>query len=271
MFLRLVPTYLMRAAVISAGSIAVGVPVASYAKQSNAPFQTTFEGNQVGESWRASHNWRKGGEEACIWSRVRSEVGGGSARVTTGIAPDGRTITCGEVRSLRSFGYGLFETEFTAPSVSGVVSSWTLYVAQREDQPYGEIGLFLPGTDKRVRMNHSESTYEGDEAYVELGPHTTKRTYSILWEQGRITWFVDGKLIGFKQSEAVPDRPMSVFFSTWTSGADTSWLGALDTDRLPATMKVDRFEFTPLSEACGVRPAFCSASQERSAALPVIE
>jgi endo-1,3-1,4-beta-glycanase ExoK len=202
--------------------------------------------------WMMSDGWSNGDHQNCQWTADSVTLGNGLLRLTLSDRPaGGLPYSCAEVQSNARYGYGTFEARMRVPFYSGMNANFFTFIGAQQDAPHNEIdfefiardgptlqtNLFLNGEGGREQL-HRQS---GDWAF---------RNYAIVWMPGLVQWFTDGQLVRELRGDAVPSAPQKVFFSLWSTGTLTDWLGPLDYPGQPVTLEVDRFAYTPEGAEC---------------------
>lgn len=74
--------------------------------------------------------------------------------------------------------------------------------------------------------------------------------YSFVWEEGRIRWYVDGRLIHTAQSTDLPERPQKIYLSLWGTDTLTDWMGPFHAPQSAKRMEIDWVAYTAPGEPC---------------------
>lgn len=204
------------------------------------------------DRWLVSDGWTNGAHQNCLWTADSVSLGDGLLRLTlSDRIAGGQPFSCAEVQSIARYGYGTFEARMRVPYHSGTNANFFTFIGEQQDQPHNEIdfefiakdgpvlqtNLFLNGAGGREQQ-HRQS---GDWAF---------RNYALVWMPGLVQWFTDGQLIRELRGPEVPALPQKVYFSVWSTGTLTDWLGPLVYPGQPITLEVDRFAYTPQGAPC---------------------
>ncbi|WP_226574605.1 family 16 glycosylhydrolase [Acuticoccus sediminis] len=224
-----------------------------------------------GKRWFVSNGWTNGDHQNCIWKKAALHVADGQLTLTLKREPttsgDGkaeRDYSCAELQTREVHGYGLYEARIKAAAGSGLNSAFFTFI---DKLAHDEIDVEILGRD----MSRFDSNYytdgkgENQEKIAVPSPaDETMTDYAFEWTEGRIRWYVNGKLMREVVSDDVPDAKQKVFFSLWNGAKGMSgWLGPRDDTIEERTMTVDHVGFTPIGERC-LFPGSLSCSTEWS-------
>ncbi|MGH6707994.1 MAG: family 16 glycosylhydrolase [Bradyrhizobium sp.] len=157
-----------------------------------------------------------------------------------------RSYRSGSFASVRAYGHGRFEAEIRAAPGSGLVTGFFLH----RDNPRQEIDVELTGNDPHrmlvnVFFNPGDDGaalgygYRGSPCRVELGFDATQgfHRYAIEWRPGRISWWVDGRVVHDRvgwDPTPVPHLPMRLHANLWAPRSE-ELAGRIDERTLPTT------------------------------------
>lgn len=157
-----------------------------------------------------------------------------------------RSYRSGSFASVRAFGHGRFEAEIKAARGSGLVTGFFLH----RDSPRQEIDVELTGDDRHrmlvnVYFNPGDDGaalgfgYRGSPCRVELGFDASLEfhRYAIEWRPGRISWWVDGKVVHDRvgwDPTPIPHLPMRLHANLWSPRSE-ELAGRIDERTLPTT------------------------------------
>ncbi len=99
----------------------------------------------------------------------------------------------------------------------GVVSSFFTYTGPSDDNPWDEIDIEILGKDTtKVQLNYYRNGKGGHEKMIDLGFDSSQdfHRYGFDWQQGKITWYVDGKEV-YSMSGDVPVTPSKIMMNVW--------------------------------------------------------
>lgn len=235
--------------ILGALAACVTAPVA-YA-QSGPAFHDTFDWLDRGR-WYISDGWVNGDHQNCQWEhdRVQIEDPGMTLSLTSDRGGD-QDRTCAEVQSVDRFGFGTFEVRMRAPYVSGANANFFTFIGAPQRRPHDEIDFeFLGRAGPALQTNFYADGDGQHERVDEMEDDGQFHTYAFIWEPERIRWFIDGKLIRTETGADLPDDPQKLYFSVWSTGTLTDWMGKLDDARLPVRLEVDWVAVTPLGMDC---------------------
>ena len=210
--------------------------------------------------WYVADGWNNGSHQNCTWSADQVTAEGGILRVGFAPVPKGdRQFRCGEIQSRKAYGYGTYEARLKTPSGSGLNAAFFTYVGPQQGKPHDEIDfeILLRDTSK-VDTTTFVNGKSGD-GKVGSGqslalPHASSSdfiTYAFTWEQNRLRFYLDGKLVRtMDDPKTIPSNPQRMFFSLWGSDTLTDWMGTFDKVTAPIAMEVDWVAYTPAGQAC---------------------
>ena len=205
--------------------------------------------------WYVSDGWSNGDHQNCIWSKDQVKISDGT--LLLGFAKQklkDRDYVCGEVQTKQRFGYGTYEARIKTDTGSGLNAAFFTFIGPMDKQPHDEIDFEVLTKDtSRVQLNAYASAKGGNEKLVPVSDGTDKayNDYAIVWEEGRIRWFVNGELTHTLAAPAqLPSHPQKIFFSLWGSDTLTGWMGPFVDPGRKITMEVDRVAFTVLGQPC---------------------
>jgi len=158
-----------------------------------------------------------------------------------------RQYSSGAVTTNKEFLFGYFEVVIKPPKIAGVVTGIFLH----RDSPRQEIDIeFLGNNPTKLLLNvyynpGSEGSrfdygYWGTPVLIELDFDATEEfhIYAIKWQENKIQWFVDGKIIHSRVSWAptpIPNLPMKFHMNLWPSQSQ-ELAGKLNNKLLPVTV-----------------------------------
>lgn len=185
----------------------------------------------------ASDGWHNGQMFNCTWSRNNAVIEGGVMNMSVTKGADGAYYG-GEYRSEATYGYGYYEVCMKPAKCSGVVSSFFTYT---NSPVWDEIDIEFLGKDTtKVQFNYYVNGVGGHEYLCDLGFDASAdfHVYGFDWQEGSITWYVDGKAVYTatpKQGEAFPSHNQQIMMNVWNCTGHDDWTGPLAEDSLPAT------------------------------------
>ena len=213
------------------------------------------------------------------WSRdnIRQTAEGADLDVRRHPSRSG-PYTGGEMKTLKTYGYGRYEVVMRPAKGSGLVSSFFTYTGSYEGNPHDEIDIEFLGLDtSRIHFNYFRNGKTGESATFDLpfDAADADHLYAFEWAPEGITWYVDGEPY-YKTVEGdayLPTTPGSVIFNVWTGKPFMSAWHGKPTFESGAAAHYSCVSFSPMGEqsrACSdlflPRPA--SRSSTLTAQLP---
>jgi endo-1,3-1,4-beta-glycanase ExoK len=206
--------------------------------------------------WFVSDGWSNGDHQNCNWSKEQVKVSAGTLRLgfIKQKAKD-REYVCGEVQTNQRFGYGAYEIRMKAAAGSGLNTGFFTYIGPVHKQPHDEIDFEVLGKNpSKVQINqYVDGKSVGEEKLVEVpgGADQGFNDYAFVWEKDRISWYVNGELVGEATDPAkLPSHASKIYISLWGSDTLKSWMGTFADPEAPVAAEIDRVAFTAAGEAC---------------------
>lgn len=156
-----------------------------------------------------------------------------------------RPYCSGAFASATCFQHGRFEAEIKAARGNGLITGFFLH----RDSPFQEIDVEFPGNDPQrmlinVYFNPGDDGarmgfgYRGTPCCIPLGFDASLdyHKYAIDWRPGRITWWVDGRLVHERvgwDPTPVPYLPMRLNGNLWAPRSE-ELAGQIEEDALPS-------------------------------------
>ena len=207
-----------------------------------------------GESERffSSDGWTNGSVFNTWWSGSNVLYEDGVMQLTIDENPDGseennNEYFGGEARSHEWYGYGDFEVRMKPAKKAGTASTFFTCTGdydtnlEGEPNPWDEIDIEFLGKDTtQVQFNYYVNGVGGHEYLYNLGFDASAdfHVYGFDWQEGSITWYVDGKAVYTakpEQGEAFPSHNQQIMMNVWNCTGHDDWTGPLAEDSLPAT------------------------------------
>jgi len=204
--------------------------------------------------WYVSDGWNNGKHQNCTWSKNQARVENGALRLefTEGKTKD-RDYACGEIQTKARFGYGTYEVRMKAATGSGLNSAFFTYIGPTDKKPHDEIDFEVLGKNAgEVQVNQYIGGKGGNEKLVPVagGADQGFNDYAFIWEENRIRYFVNGKLVHEVTDKAkIPSNAQKIFLSLWGTDTLKNWMGAFSYSQ-PTSMTIDRVAFTAIGEEC---------------------
>jgi len=199
--------------------------------------------------WYVSDGWANGEWQNCTWSKGQVSVANGIVTLGYEKKPyNNREYSCAEIQTTARFGYGVYEARMKTDEGSGINAAFFSYT----NSPHDEIDFEVLTKDtSKVSLNTYVSGKPHNGATVEVPSGTTQfNHYAFVWEQGRLRWYINGKLVHEATGANLPNNPQKIFFSHWGSGTFTDWMGAFADPGRKLKMEVDWVAYTAPGDAC---------------------
>ncbi|CDZ56258.1 glycoside hydrolase family 16 protein [Neorhizobium galegae] len=204
--------------------------------------------------WYVSDGWNNGKHQNCTWSKKQVKVEGGALQLSfTGDKTGDRDFACGEIQTKARFGYGTYEVRMKSATGSGLNSAFFTYIGPTDKKPHDEIDFEVLGKNTgQVQLNQYVSAKGNNEKLVPVagGADQGFNDYAFIWEESRLRYFVNGKLVHeVTDKTKIPQNPQKIFLSLWGTDTLKQWMGAFSYTQ-PTSMTVDRISFTAIGEKC---------------------
>lgn len=206
----------------------------------------------------ASDGWNNGGSFDVEWDSTAVTYENGVAKLSVIDADEGATKPYygAEMRTQKWYHYGYYGVCMKPSGVDGSVSTFFTYTGPYEEydeegnlHPWDEIDIEFVGSDTtRVQFNYyagaDPANAIGHEHWHELGFDAAEdfHEYGFLWEEDRITWYVDNEPVhqvtAKKSPEGIPSYPGRIMASHWVVNENgEAWAGAYDGSETHAEYK----------------------------------
>lgn len=202
--------------------------------------------------WFVSDGWRNGDHQSCDWSAGAVVATGGVLRLTLGpAAGDAGLLQCGEVQSEARFLYGTVEAAVRLPFAPGTNANLFMFIGPPQGEVHQEIDFeFIARDAPALQTNIYRDGTGGREMLHPVEVPGGWHDLALIWEPGRLRWYLDGALVREETGAVVPDVAQKLYLSLWSTAVMTDWLGLHDPAAGPAVMLVDRVAVTPLGQTC---------------------
>ncbi|WP_240804523.1 family 16 glycosylhydrolase [Qingshengfaniella alkalisoli] len=205
--------------------------------------------------WGVSDGWVNGDWQNCQWSRDAMNVQNGMLHLQFAAqATDNRDYVCGEIQSRKVYGYGTYEARYRTAKGSGLNAAFFTYIGPHHGQPHDEIDFEVLTRDtSMVSLNTYVSSEPNNGKRVRLPQDSDMSfiTYSFVWSEEGITWYVDGeKVHETAAGTPLPTHEQKIYASFWGSDSFPNWMGPFDPPAKALTMEVDWIAFTAEGEDC---------------------
>lgn len=206
----------------------------------------------------ASDGWNNGGSFDVEWDPTAVTYEDGVAKLSVIDADEGATKPYygAELRTQKWYNYGYYGVCMKPSGVDGSVSTFFTYTGPYEEydeegnlHPWDEIDIeFVGGDTTRVQFNYyagaDPANAIGHEHWYELGFDAAEdfHEYGFLWEEDRITWYVDNEPVhqvtAKKSPEGIPSYPSRIMASHWVvNEGGEAWAGVYDGSETHAEYK----------------------------------
>ena len=206
--------------------------------------------------WYISDGWSNGEHQNCVWSKDQVKVADGILKL--GFIKQelkGHHYACGEIQTNQRFSYGTYEVRMKAVAGSGLNTGFFTYIGPVHKQPHDEIDFEVLGKDpSKVQLNqYVNGKSVGDAKLVDVpgGADQGFNDYAFVWEKDRISWYVNGEMVGEATDPAkLPSHASKIYMSLWGSDILKSWMGEFADPGAPVAAEIDRVAFTASGEDC---------------------
>ncbi len=201
-------------------------------------------------NWYISNGWTNGAIQSCQW--MASAISADARNVKITLSDKGGSVRpygCGEMQSIKTYGYGTYSTSMKTASGSGLNSAFFTYTGT---PGHDEIDFeFLGKNTHTVQLNYFASGIGGHEKIIDLGfdAAASFHSYAFTWTPSDITWYVDGKQVyKTKAGAKMPANPSKIYLQLWSgSSLVNGWLGAFNY-KGPYNAEFAWVKFDPLAE-----------------------
>jgi beta-glucanase (GH16 family) len=210
--------------------------------------------------WQVSDGYQNSSSFNCTWRA--SSVGIDTTSpgyMTFSLKPDtagtgNPPYASGEIRSVNTFGYGLYEVRMKASPEPGVISAYVTYTGPYYGTQWDEIdiefGKFGDHSHTMLQCNYYVNGVGGHKILVDLGfdPTADYHVYAFDWEPSGIKWYVDGVLKAQTPAGAnLPVTPSRIYANLWPTYGLDNWAGTYTGN--PTRAVYDWCKFTPAGSA----------------------
>jgi len=218
---------------VCAGLLAITMVATTFVKGDADVQAATFSGSEfgvgfAGEEYGTMHKadgWSNGGMFNCTWRAANVWFDGYlNLKIDRDSATGG--YSGGEYRTNDAFGYGMYDVSLKAIKNPGVVTSFFTYTGPSDGTVWDEIDIEILGKDTtKVQFNYYTNGQGNHEYLHNLGFDSAYgfHQYGFLWQQGKITWYVDGKAV-YTATNNIPSTPGKIMLNVWPGTGVDSWL-----------------------------------------------
>jgi beta-glucanase (GH16 family) len=233
----------------------LAAPIKARPKLPSAPGFITLLGDTLNDSffYRSEYS-NPTGHYGGDWSRdnIGQSAAGADLEVRRQPSRSG-PYTGGEMKTLKTYGYGRYEVVMRPAKGSGLVSSFFTYTGSYDGNPHDEIDIEFLGLDtSRIHFNYFRNGKTGASATFDLPFDAAEadHLYAFEWAPEGITWYVDGAPY-YKTVEGdayLPTTPGSVIFNAWTGKPFMSAWHGKPTFESGASAHYSCVSFSPIGE-----------------------
>jgi len=233
----------------------LAAPIKARPKLPSAPGFITLLGDTLNDAffYRSEYS-NPTGHYGGDWSRdnIGQSAAGADLEVRRQPSRSG-PYTGGEMKTLKTYGYGRYEVVMRPAKGSGLVSSFFTYTGSYEGNPHDEIDIEFLGLDtSRIHFNYFRNGKTGASATFDLPFDAAEadHLYAFEWAPEGITWYVDGAPY-YKTVEGdayLPTTPGSVIFNVWTGKPFMSAWHGKPTFESGASAHYSCVSFSPIGE-----------------------
>lgn len=233
----------------------LAAPIKARPKLPSAPGFITLLGDTLNDAffYRSEYS-NPTGHYGGDWSRdnIGQSAAGADLEVRRQPSRSG-PYTGGEMKTLKTYGYGRYEVVMRPAKGSGLVSSFFTYTGSYEGNPHDEIDIEFLGLDtSRIHFNYFRNGKTGASATFDLPFDAAEadHLYAFEWAPEGITWYVDGAPY-YKTVEGdayLPTTPGSVIFNAWTGKPFMSAWHGKPTFESGASAHYSCVSFSPIGE-----------------------
>ncbi|MBE6837285.1 MAG: glycosyl hydrolase family protein [Ruminococcus sp.] len=209
-----------------------------------------FKDGHIANDFQIASGWSNGGVFDCIWTDNNIRFEDGVMKLIIDKMTSGNYKYSGaEYRTTEYYSYGLYEVEMKPIKNIGVVSSFFTYTGPSDNNPWDEIDIEFLGKDTtKVQFNYYTNGRGNHEYMYNLGFDASEEfhKYAFLWEEGKITWYVDGVAVHTAYNN-IPVTPGKIMMNVWPGINVDGWLGRYD-GNTPLTAEYKSMKFTPIDK-----------------------
>ena len=135
---------------------------------------------------------------------------------------------------LATMTYGRYSIRFQSDSIPGYKTAWLLWPDDDVWPAHGEIDFPEGNLDQNISaFAHWASSGGGQDAFSTSATYAAWHTATTEWAPGRITFILDGKVVG-TSTRLVPGAPMH-----WVIQSETQLSGGAPADAAAGHIRVD--------------------------------
>lgn len=209
------------------------------------------------DRWYVSSGWTNGDHQNCLWHEDQVEIASDTGRLLLSLSDVARgdhDYSCGEIQSEDAYGYGVYEARLRAPLVSGMNSNFFTHIGAPQNLPHNEIDfefIVQPGEGPVIQTNYfTNDVGKNEELHPIVDNGLEFHVYAFEWTPDHLRWFINGTLIREESHPDIPRPPQKIYFSIWSTGTLTQWMGPLKYPDDPVVLEVDYVSFQPQNSGC---------------------
>jgi beta-glucanase (GH16 family) len=196
-------------------------------------------------------DWSNGGYFLNSWHPGQLVFHNGTLSIQLQADPDlvtGKSAVSGEYRTHQNFRYGLYQARIKASNTPGTINGFFLYTGPAEGTQHDEIDIEIKGDDPtQIQVNYWSGDVEHP-TLIDLGfdASVAEHDYAFRWAEGRIEWFVDGKLVHQEDGSdgPLPVTPGKIILNHWGTVGAAPWSSEYEASATPSVMTISRVGFT---------------------------
>lgn len=180
--------------------------------------------------WYEADGWSSPG--ACEWNRNNISFSSGIMSLTLNDTVYGEeNYSCAQYQTLDTYGHGVYRARLKAAAGNGVVTGFFVYdESNGGDQDEIDVEILGKNTTQ-MQVNYFKDGVGGHESLIDLGfdASTGYHSYSFIWRETSIEWYVDGTLVHTETGDAstLPARHGKIMMNVWNS-TDEGWAGVFN-------------------------------------------
>jgi len=210
--------------ILSIALVALGLSTTTLAAPAWNGKHETMDFNYHDSSRFDMANWSNGDMFNCKFTPNNNRFENGKLKITIDGGWSG--FNCGEYRTKKYYGYGMFQVNMKPIKNPGVVSSFFTYTGPSDGTKWDEIDIEFLGYDTtKVQFNYYTSGVGHHEHVHYLGFDASQgfHTYGFFWDRNHITWYVDGREV-YTAYDNIPTTPGKIMMNAWNGIGVDDWL-----------------------------------------------
>jgi endo-1,3-1,4-beta-glycanase ExoK len=209
--------------------------------------------------WYVSDGWTNGAHQDCLWSSDNVQHAPGAVTLSLRPVADAQAkVSCAELQSTNTYGYGTYEVRMRAAAAPGLVTAFFTYTGAPHFPRHDEIDFEFLGKDARsVQLNYFADSKGGHERIVRFpfDASATTNDYAFDWRPDSLRWYINGELVHEVQrvaNEPFPQEAGKIILSIWNGkGREIEqWLGKFVAGERPLEATYELVAFTEAGKPC---------------------